>query len=61
MHPEDFMRLTGATYNELAEICDRAYPTVARWFCRGKSRLKPSPQDLRILELEYRLRTVERG
>ena len=57
MPPENFIQLTGATYTEIAEMCDRPYATVAKWFCRGKCHRNPSPQDLKILKLEYQMRS----
>lgn len=56
MEPMEFIRLTGASYKELADLCNRPYATVAKWFCRGKAHRRPTPQDCRILELAYKLK-----
>lgn len=57
MLPEEFIRKTGASYSEIAELCDRSYAEVAKWFCRGKCRRQPSRRDQKILEQEYKLRS----
>lgn len=59
MNPKEFMRQTGATYSDLAEICDRPYATVAKWFCKGTAHREPSRQDLKILTLAYQLKNLE--
>lgn len=57
MSPQEFIQKTGSNYSEIAELCERPYATVAKWFCRGKCHRNPTPQDLKILQLEYKLRS----
>ena len=60
MQPEEYMQLTGADYADIANLCERAYSEVCRWFSQGKTARKPTARDLRILQLDYELK-VERG
>ena len=60
MPPEEYIVSTGATYADVANLCERAYSEVCRWFSQGKSARKPTARDLRILKLDYELK-VERG
>ena len=60
MQPEEYIRHTNATYAEIANLCERAYSEVCRWFSQGKTARKPTARDLKILKLDYELK-VERG
>ena len=60
MNPEDYMARTGASYQDLAELCCRHYSEVCRWFSQGKTRRNPTERDRRILLLAYELRNAVR-
>jgi hypothetical protein len=55
MEPEEFVRLTGATHEDLADICNVSdVANVRKWFTKGKSYRPPNLKDKRILYLAYR-------
>ena len=55
MEPEEFLRLTKSSYNDLADLCDRDVSNIRKWFYEGPSQRKPHVRDKRILYLAYHL------
>lgn len=55
MEPEEFVRLTRATYEDLADICGVTdVANVRKWFTKGKSYRPCQVWHKRILYLAYR-------
>lgn len=51
MTPQKFYSKWAVDYEHIACICDRSTKTVQRWFTRGRSHLRPTPDDLRHLAI----------
>ena len=59
MGPEDYITLTGASYRDIADLCERSYSEVCRWFSQGRCHREPTRRDRKILLLHYMLLTYE--
>ncbi len=51
MTPQQFYTKWGVKHEAIALICSRSITTVGRWFCRGKTHRRPTPNDLHHLAL----------
>lgn len=60
--PEQYLRITGADYRKLAEVCCCSYASVKSWFSRSPTKRRNPPDAVcKLLALELELAQLKQS